>query len=94
MKQLHLIVQDCAYLEKQCYLLEMKANNKMKMHFQSNHSFVWPKKPYIEILMIVTTLATNEIKSRANHVTGRIFKSNNLKLTNFSLVFSLFQDLF
>ena len=29
------------------------------------------KKPYIEIVMIVTTLVTNEIKSRVNHVTSR-----------------------
>ena len=48
-----------------------EANNKIKMHNQSNLFHIWPGRHYKVIVLVVTTLVTNKIKSRVNHVTSR-----------------------
>ena len=68
------IVLDCKrlhILRKTVLSSVNEANNKMKMHNQSNLFHIWPGRPYKEIVLVVTPLVTNEIKSRVNHVTNR-----------------------
>ena len=68
------VVLDCRrlhILRKTALSSVNDANNKMKLQYQSNLFHIWPKRPYIVIVLIVTTLVTNEIKFRANHVTSR-----------------------
>ena len=48
-----------------------EANNKMKMQYQSNLFHIWPGRHYKVIVLVLTTLVTNKIKSRVNHVTSR-----------------------
>ena len=68
------IVLDCRRL---CILRKTplssvnKANNKMKMQCQSNLFHIWSRRPYKVIVLVVTTLVTNKIKSRVNHVTSK-----------------------
>ena len=48
-----------------------EANNKMKMQYQSNLFHIWSRRPYKVIVLVVSILVTNKIKSRVNHVTSR-----------------------
>ena len=48
-----------------------KADNKMKMQYQSNLFHIWSRRPYKVIVLVVSALVTNKIKSRVNHVTSR-----------------------
>ena len=68
------IVPDCKRLcifRKTVLSSVNDANNKMKMQYQSNLFHIWPRRPYKVIVLVVTTLVTNKIKSRVNHVTSR-----------------------
>ena len=68
------IVLDCrrlCELRKTVLSSVNKANNKMKMWYQSNLFHIWSRRPYKVIVLVVTTLVTNKIKSRVNHVTSR-----------------------
>ena len=68
------IMLDCrrlCLLRKTALSSVNEANNKMKMQYQSNLFHIWPGRPYKVIVLVVTTLVTNKIKSRVNHVTSR-----------------------
>ena len=68
------IVLDCRrlhVLRKTALSSVNETNNEMKMRYQSNLFHIWPGRPYKVIVLVVTTLATNEIKSGVNHVTSR-----------------------
>ena len=67
-------VLDCrrlCILRKTALSCVNKANNKMKMQYQSNLFHIWSKRPYRVIVLVVTTFVTNKIKFRVNHVTSR-----------------------
>ena len=91
-KQLCLIVEDCAYSEKQCYLLEMKQITRWR-HVSSLIIPFMAKKPYIEIVLIVTTLVTNEIKSRVNYVISMGIYEQTIWILPLFLGIWLHQDL-
>ena len=68
------IVLDCRrlhILRKTVLSSVNKTDNKMKLQYQSNLFHIWSRRPYKVIVLVVTTLVTNKIKSRVNHVTSR-----------------------
>ena len=71
MKQIALDWKRLHILRKTAPSSVNEAKNKMKMPNQSNLFHIWPGKPYKVIILVVTTLVTNKIKFRVNHVTSR-----------------------
>ena len=87
LKKLCLIVGDCVYLEKTALSSVNEANNKMRMQYWSNLCHIWPGRPYKAIVLVATTLVTNKIKSRVNHVTSWGIKWKKFKSNHFFLDF-------
>ena len=70
-----------------------KANNKMKMQYQSNLFHIWPGRPYKVFVLVVTTLVTNEIKSSQSCGKQGYLRARNSNLTTFFLNFNVLRSM-